>query len=107
MHPDLASKVEAEVVLVIAGFIQEVQYPILLANIVLFKKKSGQIRVCNDFRDFNNACPKNDFPFQNMELLIDVTTGYEALSFYGWIPSTLFFRSFNLDFGSIGRTHPF
>lgn len=45
------------------------------------KKKNGQIRVCIDFRNLNKACPKDDFLVPHMELLIDVTTGYKALSF--------------------------
>ncbi|KAL0286717.1 UNVERIFIED_CONTAM: Retrovirus-related Pol polyprotein from transposon.6 [Sesamum angustifolium] len=42
---------------------------------------NGHIRVCVDFRDLNNACPKDDFPLPIAELMIDATTGHEALSF--------------------------
>ena len=63
------------------SFIREVQYPSWVANIVLVRKKSGQIRVCVDFQDLNKACPKDDFPLPITELLVDSTTGYEALSF--------------------------
>ncbi|KAL0282982.1 UNVERIFIED_CONTAM: Transposon Tf2-12 polyprotein [Sesamum angustifolium] len=45
------------------------------------KKKNGQIRVYVDFRDLNNACPKDDFPLPIAELMIDATTGHEVLSF--------------------------
>ena len=45
------------------------------------RKKNGQIRVCVDFRDLNNACPKDEFPLPIPELMIDATTGYEAMSF--------------------------
>ena len=34
-----------------------------------------------DFRDLNNACPKDDFPLPITELLVDATTGFGALSF--------------------------
>ncbi|KAL0331718.1 UNVERIFIED_CONTAM: hypothetical protein Sangu_1717300 [Sesamum angustifolium] len=34
-----------------------------------------------DQRDLNNACHKNDFPLPIVELMIDATTGQEALSF--------------------------
>ena len=44
-------------------------------------KKNGQVRVCIDFRDLNKACPKDDFPLPITETMVDVTTGYEALSF--------------------------
>ncbi|XP_070044748.1 uncharacterized protein [Nicotiana tomentosiformis] len=54
-------------------------------NIVPVKKKNGQIRVCVDFRDLNNACPKDEFPLPIPELIIDATTSYEAMSFIdGW-----------------------
>ncbi|KAL0362080.1 UNVERIFIED_CONTAM: Polyprotein P3 [Sesamum calycinum] len=34
-----------------------------------------------DFRDLNNACPKDDFSLPIAELMIDTTMGHEALSF--------------------------
>ena len=63
------------------GFIREVQFLKWIANIVPVKKKNGQIRVCVDFRDLNKACPKNDFPLPNIELMVDVTIGHKVLSF--------------------------
>lgn len=82
MHPDLTAKVEAEVDrLIMAKFIQEVQYLVWLPNVVPVKKKNGKIRVCINFRYLNKACPTEDFPVPHMELLIVATTGYEALSF--------------------------
>ncbi|KAA0046837.1 uncharacterized protein E5676_scaffold409G001100 [Cucumis melo var. makuwa] len=45
------------------------------------RKKNGQLRVYVDFRDLNNACPKDDFPLPITEIMVDVTTGHEALSF--------------------------
>ena len=34
-----------------------------------------------DFRVLNNACPKDDFPLPLTEIMVDATTGHEALSF--------------------------
>lgn len=45
------------------------------------EKEEWQLRVCADFRDFNDACPKEDFPLPATEIMIDATTGHEALSF--------------------------
>ncbi|KAM2246586.1 hypothetical protein ACFXTI_007390 [Malus domestica] len=67
--------------LIEAGFIREVQYPKWISNIVIVLKKSGQIRVCVDFRDLNDACPNDDFPLPIIEIMVDATTGYEAQSF--------------------------
>ncbi|KAL0295428.1 UNVERIFIED_CONTAM: Transposon Tf2-12 polyprotein [Sesamum angustifolium] len=52
-----------------------------ISSIVPVRKKNGQIRVCVDFKDLNNACLKDDFPLPIVELMIDATTGHEALSF--------------------------
>ena len=43
------------------SLISVVQYPELLANVVLFPKKDGKVRVCVDFRNLNKASPKDDF----------------------------------------------
>ncbi|KAL0437700.1 UNVERIFIED_CONTAM: Transposon Tf2-12 polyprotein [Sesamum radiatum] len=51
------------------------------SSIVPIRKKNGQIRVCADFRDLNNARPKDDFSLPIAELMIDATTVHEALSF--------------------------
>ncbi|KAI5344076.1 hypothetical protein L3X38_011953 [Prunus dulcis] len=61
-RPELLSQIEAEVDKLIAiGFIREVKYITWIANIVPVKKKiTGQIRICVDFRDLNEACPKEN-----------------------------------------------
>ena len=81
-HPNLISQIENEVnKLIEAGFIREVKYPTWISNIMLVRKKTGQIRVCVDFRNLNNAYPKDDFPLPLTEIMVDATTGHEALSF--------------------------
>ena len=81
-HPELVTHIEAEVnKLIEAGLIQEDKYPLWISNIVPVKKKNGQIRVCVDFRDLNKAHPKDDFPLPIIELMVDATTGHEAMSF--------------------------
>ncbi|KAG9442418.1 hypothetical protein H6P81_018272 [Aristolochia fimbriata] len=80
--PELVPEIEKEVDKLIAtNFIWEVKYPSWIANIIPVKKKTGQIRVCVDFRDLNKACPKDNFPLPITELMVDATTGHEALSF--------------------------
>ncbi|KAL0296832.1 UNVERIFIED_CONTAM: Transposon Tf2-12 polyprotein [Sesamum radiatum] len=79
---ELIPLIEGEVnKLIEVGFIREVKYPMWIFSIVPVRKKNGQIRVCVDFRDLNNACLKDDFPLPIVELMIDATTGHEALSF--------------------------
>ncbi|XP_074298973.1 uncharacterized protein LOC141629964 [Silene latifolia] len=80
-RPELVPEIEKEVnKLIEAGFIREVKYSTWIANIVPVRKKNGQLRICVDFRDLNDACPKDDFPLPVTEM-IDATTGHEALSF--------------------------
>ncbi|KAL0302259.1 UNVERIFIED_CONTAM: hypothetical protein Scaly_3037600 [Sesamum calycinum] len=77
--------------LIEVGFIREVTYPMWISSIAPIRKKNGQIQIYVDFRDLNNACPKDDFPLPITELMIDATTGHEALSFMDliWIqPNT-------------------
>ncbi|KAI3472363.1 hypothetical protein Pfo_031104 [Paulownia fortunei] len=67
--------------LIEVGFIREVKYPTWISSIIPVRKKNGQIRVYVDFRYLNDACPKDDFSLPTTELIIDATTGHEALSF--------------------------
>ncbi|XP_021812766.1 uncharacterized protein LOC110755794 [Prunus avium] len=63
------------------GFIQEVTYPIWLANSVLVKESSGAWRMCQDYTDLNNSCPKDSFPLPRIDQMVDATAGHELLSF--------------------------
>ena len=44
-----------------AGAIRELQYLTWLSNTVMVKKKNGKWRVCVDFTNLNQACPKDLF----------------------------------------------
>ena len=54
-----------------ARAIKEIYFPEWLANTVVVKKKNSEWRVCVDFTDLNQACPK----------LVDSTYGYPRMSF--------------------------
>ena len=45
------------------------------------KKKNGQIWCCVDFRNLNKACPKDEFPLPNVDLLVDSVAGSFMFSF--------------------------
>ena len=47
--------------LLTANFIREVHYLEWLANVVMVKKANGKWRMCVDFMNLNNACPKDSF----------------------------------------------
>uniref|UniRef100_A0A2N9IKX5 RNA-directed DNA polymerase n=1 Tax=Fagus sylvatica TaxID=28930 RepID=A0A2N9IKX5_FAGSY len=81
-HPEVEAQITQEVKkLLAAGFIKPIQHPRWLSNIVPVKKKNGQIRCCVDFRNLNKACPKDEFPLPNMDLLIDSAAGHAMFSF--------------------------
>ena len=81
-HPEVEAQITQEVKkLLSAGFIKPIQHPRWLSNIVPVKKKNGQIQCCVDFCNLNKACPKDEFPLPNMDLLIDSAAGHAMFSF--------------------------
>ncbi|KAL2251819.1 UNVERIFIED_CONTAM: Retrovirus-related Pol polyprotein from transposon opus [Sesamum indicum] len=63
-----------------AGYVSEVQYTDWLANVVLVPKPAGKWRMCTVFTDLNKACPKDPYPLPRIDVLVDLTTGYEVFS---------------------------
>ena len=64
-----------------AKFIRPRRYVQWLANIILVVKKNGKLRVCVDFRDLNDATPKDMYVMPITDMLVDSTTNNELLSF--------------------------
>ena len=64
-----------------AGFIKPIQHPKWLSNVAPIKKKNGQICCCVDFHNLNKACPKDEFPMPNIDLLVDSAAGSSMFSF--------------------------
>ena len=67
--------------LLAANFIREVYYPEWLANVVMVKKANGKWRMCVNFTDLNQVCPKDSFPLPRIDQLVDSTTGHKLLMF--------------------------
>ena len=63
-----------------AGFIEKVKYPEWLANVVVVPKKGDKWRVCVDYTDLNEACPKDSFPLP-IDQIVDALAGHGMLSF--------------------------
>ncbi|WJX95108.1 hypothetical protein P8452_76467 [Trifolium repens] len=79
--PEIMSKIKEEIErLLRSKFIRTARYVEWLANIVPVIKKNGSLRVCIDFRDLNNATPKDEYPMPVAEMLIDSAAGFEYLS---------------------------
>ena len=81
-HPDRHQIIQAEVDnLMKVGFIKEVKYSEWLANVVVVPKKGGKWRVCIDYTDLNDACPKDSFPLPRIDQITDASIGHGMLSF--------------------------
>ena len=63
-----------------AGIIREVQYPEFLANVVMVPNKNGKWRMCIDFTILNKACPKDEYPQERIDTLVDAAASSEMLS---------------------------
>ena len=63
------------------GFIKPVHQVEWIANVVPVPKKDGKVRMCVDFRDLNKACPKDDFPFPHIDVLVDNIASSALMSF--------------------------
>ncbi|XP_073129378.1 uncharacterized protein [Henckelia pumila] len=64
-----------------AGHIREVKFPTWLSNVVLVQKSSRKWRMCVDFRDLNNAFPKDFYLLPQIDQLVDSTAGHQYLCF--------------------------
>ena len=82
MHPKKAAAIKAEVEkLLHVGFIYPVPLTDWVSNIVPIMKKQGTIKVCIDYRDVNQACPKDNYPTPFIDEIIDECVGCEIFSF--------------------------
>ncbi|XP_058003706.1 uncharacterized protein LOC110663055 [Hevea brasiliensis] len=71
LRPEWEEKIAQEVKkLIEADFIEVIEYPEWLANIVPVPKKDGRVQMCIDYRDLNKATPKDNFPL--LHILMDL-----------------------------------
>ncbi|GKB54851.1 reverse transcriptase domain-containing protein [Tanacetum coccineum] len=59
-----------------AGIMKEVHYHSWLSNPVMVKKHDGTWRMCVDFKDLNNACPKDCYPLPEIDWKVESLYGY-------------------------------
>ncbi|GKV33270.1 hypothetical protein SLEP1_g41798 [Rubroshorea leprosula] len=63
-----------------AGFVRKVDYCEWVANPVMVKKANGKWRMCIDYTNLNNACPKDCYPMPSIDKLVEAASGNESLS---------------------------
>ena len=82
MKADMLLKIKEEVKKQFdAGFLAVANYPQWVANIVPVPKKDGKVRMCVNYRDLNQASPKDDFPLPHIDVLVDNTAQHSFFSF--------------------------
>jgi hypothetical protein len=62
------------------GIIFLVKYSEWVSNLVLVRKKTGQIRLCVYFRALNRDSIKDHFPLPNMEMILQQVAGSQMMS---------------------------
>jgi hypothetical protein len=63
-----------------AQIIVPLRYSEWVANLVPVRKKSGEIRLCVDFRNLNRSSRKDNYPLPNMEHILQKVTGASRIS---------------------------
>jgi putative transposase len=63
-----------------AGIIAPIKYSSWMSNLVVVWKKTGDIRLCVDFRNLNQLSLKDNYPLLNMEHLLQRVTGAGMMS---------------------------
>ncbi|GJZ38613.1 reverse transcriptase domain-containing protein [Tanacetum coccineum] len=64
-----------------AGIVRRVRYPSWVSNPVLVKKVDASWRMCIDFKDLNKACPKDLYPFPEIDWKIESLMGFQYKCF--------------------------
>ncbi|GKV10424.1 hypothetical protein SLEP1_g21788 [Rubroshorea leprosula] len=62
------------------GFVKRVDYCEWVANPVLVKKANGKWRMCIDYTNLNQACPKDCYPMPSINKLVEAASENERLS---------------------------
>jgi hypothetical protein len=56
-----------------------------ISNLVVVKKKNGEIQICVDFRDINQASVNDNYLLPKLEMLLQQVTGFALISMlYGF-----------------------
>jgi hypothetical protein len=76
MHPSLEPRVKVELnKLLEARIIFLVRHTQWISNLVLVRKKNGDIWLCVDFRNVNRASEKDNYPIPPMEKIMQCVSG--------------------------------
>ena len=81
ISPLLLPLIEKEIKkLLIAKIIVPLRYSKWIANLVVVRKKNGEIRLCVDFINLNKCSKKDNYPLPKMEHLLQRVSGARVMS---------------------------
>lgn len=63
-----------------ARIIYPIHHSTWIANVVPVRKKNGEIRICVDFRNLNQASLKDNYPLPSMDHILQTISGLEMMS---------------------------
>jgi hypothetical protein len=82
ISPLLLSVIEREIKkLLDAKIIIPLRYSQSIANLVIMRKKNGEIRLCVEFRNLNKCSKKDNYPLPKMEHLLQRISGATVMYF--------------------------
>ena len=64
-----------------ANIIIPLRFSKWIENLVIVRKKNGEIRLCVDFRNLNKCSKKDNYPLPKMEHLLQRISGASVMSF--------------------------
>ena len=81
INPTLFPVIEKEVKkLLDAKIIVPLRYSSWVANLVLVRKKNGEIRLCVDFRNLNKSSLKDNYTLPKIEQILQKVVGAQRIS---------------------------
>ena len=81
MNPLLLPLIEKEIIkLFEAKIIVSLRFSKWLANLLPVRKKSGEIRLCVDFRNLNKVSLKDNYPLPKMDHILQRVVGAQRMS---------------------------
>ena len=63
-----------------AKVIVTLRFSMWVANLVTFRKKKGEIRLCVDFKNLNKVSLKDNYPLPKMDHILQKFVGDERIS---------------------------
>eukprot|EP00253_Pinus_taeda_P034921 PITA_34921 len=81
INPNLLPSIEKEVnQLYKAGIIVPIRFSDWISNLVPVHKKTGEIRLCIDFRNLNKVSLKDNYPLPKMDHILQIVFGASRMS---------------------------